>query len=319
MKHCFRIKSPMLESYFSSKKGSLLVNPYFSLFFVSLIWGFNFSIIKHGVMLIGPLAFSFLRFILSSIVMMVVLWLTEGNPFIEKKDIGYFLFLGGIGFGIYQPLWSYGLKLTLASHSALILSISPVVVILIAFFKKEEFINWYNFVGVGIGFLGVAFLIRQGGGGSSLSPIILGDILTLLAAVCWGLYSYYGKNMVMKYSPLKTSCWCILFGTLIMFPISYSEAKNLDLSQFTLTVHLSLGYGVFLAALVAYIIWMNGVKKLGASRTSSFQYVTQVFGVLGAWIFFKEPLGSKFFIGMIMISLGVWLTQRKPRQMEVIN
>ena len=264
-------------------------------------------------MIIGPLSFSFIRFVLSSLVMIVVLWLTEGTPFIEKKDMGYFLFLGALGFGIYQPLWSYGLRLTLASHSALLLSISPVVVIMIAFFKKEEYVEWYNFLGVGIGFSGVAFLIRQGAPGYSSSQMVLGDFITLLAAVSWGLYSYYGKYMLRKYSPLKTSCWSIIFGTLIMFPISYTEAKNLKLSDFTSTVNLSLGYGVFLAALLAYIIWMNGIKKIGASRTSSFQYITQIFGVLGARLFFQEPLGYKFLIGMLLITLGVWLTQRKPR------
>ncbi|MCX6090296.1 MAG: DMT family transporter [Candidatus Atribacteria bacterium] len=296
----------------SGKKEITLGNPFFMLFLVSLIWGFNFSIIKNGVMAIGPLPFSLLRFLFSSMVMFFVLWKTEGNPFIQKEDIGYFIFLGFVGFGIYQPLWTFGLRLSLVSHSALILSVSPVVVTLIAWVKKEEMISWSNFLGVVIGFLGVLLIVRQGSGGNSLSHNIWkGDAITFVAAVCWGLYSYFGKNMVKKYSPLKTSTWSILFGTLMMFPISIWDVRKLTLASFSRTVNFSIFYGVVLSSLVAHIIWMNGVKKLGSSRTSSFQYVTQLVGVFGAWLFFREPLGWGFLVGMILISFGLWLCQRK--------
>ncbi|NLJ48392.1 MAG: DMT family transporter [Candidatus Atribacteria bacterium] len=304
------------QSHSQKKFESIIQNPYFSLLLVSLIWGINFSIVKQGIMIIGPLSFSFIRFTVSSLIMIILLWRIEGNPFIKIKDIWYFILLGALGFGIYQPLWSYGLRLTLASHSAILLSISPIVVILITFLKKEEYIEWYNFLGIGIGFLGVTFLISQGKPSSSSPNILLGDILTLLAAICWGLYSYYGKHMLRKYSPLKTSCWSILLGTLIMLPISYFEINDLDFfSDMTLSVYLSMGYAIFLSAILAYIIWMNGIKKIGASRTSAFQYVTQIFGVIGAWLFFKEPIGYRFLVGMVLVSFGVWLSQRKPRPM----
>ncbi|MGI6749541.1 MAG: DMT family transporter [Atribacter sp.] len=304
---------PTSSSHPEEKSEPLVKNPYISLLMVSLIWGINFSIVKHGVMIIGPLSFSLIRFTVSSLIMIILLWRIEGNPFIKKKDIWYFIFLGALGFGIYQPLWSYGLRLTLASHSAILLSISPIVVVLIAYFKKEENVEWYNFLGIGIGFLGVTFLISQGKPSSFSPHILLGDILTLLAAICWGLYSYFGKHMLRKYSPLKTSCWSIIFGTFIMFPISYFEIIDLDLSDMTLPVYLSMGYAIFLSAILGYIIWMNGIKKIGASRTSAFQYVTQIFGVIGAWLFFKEPFGYRFLIGMVLVTFGVWLTQRKPR------
>ena len=304
---------PISPSYSQKKIESIIQNPYFSLLMVSLIWGINFSIVKHGVMIIGPLSFSFIRFTVSSLIMILILWRIEGNPFIKKKDIWYFIFLGALGFGVYQPLWSYGLRLTLASHSAILLSISPIIVVLIAFFKKEEYIEWYNFFGIGVGFVGVTFLISQGKTSLSSPNILLGDILTLLAAICWGLYSYFGKKMLRTYSPLKTSCWSIICGTFIMFPVSYVEINNLDFSDITLSVYLSMGYAIFLSALLAYIIWMNGIKKIGASRTSAFQYVTQIFGLIGARIFFKEPFGYRFLIGMVLVTFGVWLSQKRPR------
>lgn len=274
--------------------------------------------VKMGIMAIGPLAFSFLRFILSALLMFFVLYITEKNPWVEVKDLPYFLFLGLLGFGIYQPLWSYGLKLSLASHSALILSLSSVVVSLVAFLRKEELVGGINLLGVIVGFGGVMFLVSQGGSGDySSESVLYGDLLTLGAAISWGLYSYFGKNMVKKYSPLKTSTWSILWGLMFMFPICIGETLQIRAEDFSFSLLLSLSYSVVLSSLVAYIIWMQCVREIGATRTVSSQYITQVVGVIAAWMIFGEPLGWQVFLGMAFISLGLWLVNRKPQVEEL--
>ena len=273
--------------------------------------------VKMGIMAIGPLAFSFLRFILSALLMFFVLYITEKNPWVEVKDLPYFLFLGLLGFGIYQPLWSYGLKLSLASHSALILSLSPVVVSLVAFAERR--VGRRNkFIRVIVGFGGVMFLVSQGGSGDySSESVLYGDLLTLGAAISWGLYSYFGKNMVKKYSPLKTSTWSILWGLMFMFPICIGETLQIRAEDFSFSLLLSLSYSVVLSSLVAYIIWMQCVREIGATRTVSSQYITQVVGVIAAWMIFGEPLGWQVFLGMAFISLGLWLVNRKPQVEEL--
>jgi len=279
---------------------------------VSLIWGLNFSIMKVGVLTLGPLSFAFLRFALSGLLMFVVLFLVEKNPWISWRDFPYFLFLGVLGFGAYQPLWSYGLKLSLASHSALILSISPVVVSLITFLRKEEWIRGINLVGILVSFLGVVFLVRPQGGAHFSSSVIWGDLLTLIAAVCWGLYSYFGKKMVLRYSPLKSGTWSILLGLIVMFPVCFRDFFRIEAGNFSLTFIMVLLYGTVLSSLVSYLLWMRGIKEIGAARTSAYQYLTQVVGVIGAWIFFREPLHFQLFLGMLLVSGGLWLSQRRP-------
>ncbi|MCX7667810.1 MAG: DMT family transporter [Atribacterota bacterium] len=279
---------------------------------VSLIWGLNFSIMKVGVLTVGPLAFAFLRFALSGLLMFIVLLLVEKNPWVSWRDVPYFFFMGILGFGAYQPLWSYGLKLSLASHSALILSISPVVVSLITFFRKEEWVRGINFLGVLLSFLGVVFLVLPQGGFHFSSSIFLGDSLTFIGAVCWGLYSYFGKRVVSKYSPLKSGTWSILLGLVTMFPVCFRDFFRIERNDFQITLILVLLYGTVLSSLVSYLIWMRGLREIGAARTSSYQYLTQVVGVIGAWMVFREPLHWQLFLGMFLVSLGLWLSQRKP-------
>jgi len=278
---------------------------------VSLIWGLNFSVMRVGVLTLGPLAFAFLRFSLSGILMFVVLLVVEKDPWISWHDVPYFLFLGILGFGIYQPLWSYGLELSFASHSALILSVSPVVVALLTFLRKEEWMRGINLLGVFLSFLGVVFLVRPQSGVRFASSIVLGDLLTLVAAVCWGLYSYFGKKAVLRYSPLKSGTWSILLGLVVMFPICFRDFSRIEGKNFNAAFVMVLLYGTVLSSLVSYLIWMRGIKEIGAARTSAYQYLTQIVGVIGAWIFFREPLHWQLFLGMFLVSLGLWLSQQR--------
>lgn len=290
---------------------------YFLLSLVSLIWGLNFGIMRLGVLALGPLAFPFFRFLVSVPLFFFVLWRTEQSVWIAAKDVPLFLLMGAVGFGAYQPLWSYGLKLSLASHSALLLSLTPVIVALIVLARSEEGFRGVNFVGVLLGFLGVVFLAYPQGGGQGGHNVLLGDLLTLGAAFLWGLYCYLGKFLLAKYSPLKSSAWSILFGVLTMFPVCARDVFQISSRNLSPVLFLVFFYGTVLSSLVAYVLWMQGIQKIGASRTTAFQYLTQIFGVVGAWLIFRDPLSFRLFASMALVSLGLLLTQRRFPPEEV--
>jgi len=296
--------------------GKSLLRLYASLFLVSLIWGLNFGIMRLGVLALGPLAFPFLRFLLSTPLFFLVLWRTEGSVGIALQDVPLFFLLGTIGFGLYQPLWSFGLRLSLASHSALLLSLTPVIVAIMVLLRGEEGFRGMNFAGILLGFLGIVILAAFQGQEQGGQAVLLGDLLTLGAALLWGLYCYFGKLLLRKYSPLKSSAWSMLFGVLTMFPVCARDVFRVALCGHLTPVLLFVFlYGTVLSSLVAYMLWMRGIEQLGASRTTAFQYVTQIFGVVGAWLIFRDPLSLRLFVSMVLIGLGLLLTQwRAPLQ-----
>jgi len=298
--------------------GKSLPRLYVSLFLVSLIWGLNFGIMRLGVLALGPLAFPFLRFLLSTPLFFLVLWRTEGSVGIALQDVPLFFLLGAIGFGLYQPLWSFGLRLSLASHSALLLSLTPVIVAIVVLLRGEEGFRGVNFAGILLGFLGIVVLAAFQGKKQGGQTVLLGDLLTLGAALLWGLYCYFGKLLLQKYSPLKSSAWSMLFGVLAMFPVCARDVFRIPLrSHFTPVLLFVFLYGTVLSSLVAYVLWMRGIEQLGASRTTAFQYVTQIFGVIGAWLIFRDPLNLRLFVSMALIGLGLLLTQWRAPLQEV--
>lgn len=291
---------------------------YLSLSLVSLIWGLNFPIMRLGVLALGPLVFPFFRFLFSVPLFFLVLWVQEKSVKIALRDVPLFLFLGFIGFGLYQPLWSFGLKLSLASHSALLLSLSPVIVATIVFLRKEEGFRGVNLLGVLFGFLGVVLLAYPRDGTSSIGrSMLLGDLATLGAAFLWGLYCYLGKFILSRYSPLKSSTWSMFFGVTTMFPLCFRDVLQVPSRNFSPVLFFVFLYGTFLSSLVAYVFWMQGIQRIGASRTTAFQYLIQIFGVLGARLLFHDPLDLRLFGSMAFVSLGLLLAQWRLRVEEV--
>ncbi|MGQ9474145.1 MAG: EamA family transporter, partial [Candidatus Caldatribacteriaceae bacterium] len=112
--------------------------------------------------------------------------------------------------------------------------------------------------------------------------------------------------------PLKSGTWSILLGLLVMFPICFPDFLKIEKRIFTLSLVMILFYGTVLSSLLSYFIWMRSIREIGSARTSAYQYLTQIVGVFGAWIFLQEPLHSSLFWGMFLVSLGLFLSQRRP-------
>src|ERR671914_629686 len=97
---------------------------------VCLIWGLNFSITKLALAQIPPLPFTAIRFVVSSLLLWLVLRMTEGPLRVPGPALRLLILLGLLGNTCYQLAFTVGLNHTTATNSALILSTVPTVVAL---------------------------------------------------------------------------------------------------------------------------------------------------------------------------------------------
>src|SRR4029434_10362533 len=102
-------------------------------------------------------------------------------------DTRRLLFLGGLGFGLYQILWTTGLQSIPAGDSALIIASTPVLVAVLAVIAGSDTLTPMKFAGATLSFLGVVVVIGAGVG-ISMSGSGVGSLLTLAAAACWASY-----------------------------------------------------------------------------------------------------------------------------------
>ena len=274
-----------------------------------VFWAANFIVVKGAVGVVPPIAFTFLRYLLASVTLLVLLRWREGAIRLPHGDVLRLAVLGSVGFGCYQVIWPVALQTIPAGDSALLIATTPVITALLAVAIGADVANPVKLIGALISFVGVALVIAAGQG-VNLGVSLVGDLMTLGAAVCWALYTVYGAGILLRHSPLVATTWAIVAGTLFMAPFGIAQLATADLSAFGPGVLLAIVYAGTMAAGVSNVVVFHGLKLLGPTRVTAFQFLVPPLAVVLAAVFLGEAIRPVQVVGGVIILAGVALLRR---------
>src|SRR5699024_1328753 len=185
--------------------------------------------------------------------------LFKGNRFSlhQKGDIWRILILGWIGITIYHVGVTFGQQTVSAGTARMIIGSAPIFTTLIAVFIMKEKMEWFGWLGLAIGFLGM-FLVTLGtaGSGFSIGP---GALLLLISAMATSVFFVFQKPLFTKYKPIELTAYFTWAGTLPMLVFLPGLFDNM--AQATITANVSAIYvGVFPAA-IAYVTWAMALSQ----------------------------------------------------------
>ena len=275
---------------------------------VMVLWAFNFIVVKTAVAVLPQVGFTFLRFAIASTTLLLLLRWREGSIGLPRRDLVAICGLGALGFGIYQILWTTGLTLMPAGDSALIIASTPVLVAILAVIAGSDVLTRAKLVGGVVSFLGVALVIASGAG-LSLGESLAGEAITLLAALCWSVYLAFGAPFLGRHTPLRATTWATVAGTIVLAPVAIIQLASAGLTEVPVDAVGAVLYSGFLAAGVSNVIVQNGVKVIGPTRTSAFQFLVPALAVVFAFLFLAEPIRPGQVLGGLVIVLGVLITR----------
>jgi drug/metabolite transporter (DMT)-like permease len=278
-----------------------------------VVWAANFIVVKDAITTLPPVAFTFLRYGLASVALLGILRWSEGAIRLPRPDTLRILIMGGLGFGLYQILWTTGLQSIPAGDSALIIASTPVLVAVLAVVSGADTFTPMKFAGAILSFLGVVVVIAAGVG-ISLSGSAAGSALTLAAATCWASYTVLAAPVLRRHSPLVLTTWATIGGTLVLVPVGIAQllapgALDQVWAGRLVPVVLAIAYSGVLAAAIANIIVFNGVRLLGPTRVITLQSFVPAMAVVLAFVFLGEPIRPAQVVGGAIIVLGVALTR----------
>lgn len=276
---------------------------------VMVFWAGNFIVVKGAVGIVPPIAFTFLRYCLAAVTLLALLRWREGAIALPRGDIVRLAVLGSVGFGCYQLIWPVALQTIPAGDSALLIATTPVMTALLAAVVGADSANSAKLLGALISFVGVALVIAAGQG-VDLGVSLGGDLLTLVAALCWAVYTVFGANLLRRHSPLVATTWAIVFGTLFMAPVGIAQLATMDRSLIGPPVILAVVYAGTLAAGIANVVVFHGLKLLGPTRVTAFQFLVPALAVVLAAIFLGEAVRPVQVVGGAIILAGVALLRR---------
>ncbi len=281
------------------------------LLFVAIIWGINFSVVKFALADFSPLSFTITRFFLSALFLFCVMAATGERPAVPREDRLPFIRLGLVGITLYNIFFMYGLKYTSASHSALLISMSPLFAALIQALIGRERPSLPTVAGLGLAASGVYLVIGTHGPGISSPAGMTGDLLTICASFCWALYTIMAKPLVERHAPVKVTAYSMLAGSVLLLPLGAGELTRQAWASVAAGSWAALAFAAILSGGVGFSLWYQGVKRIGVTRTIAYHYLVPFVAVVFATLFLGEGITPLQAAGGGAILGGVAVVQRR--------
>ena len=284
-----------------------------------VMWGLSFvftSVLQEAGM--KPVEVYVDRFVIAYF---LVLFIKPTKLFSNNWRDEFLLAVCGMLSGsVYFLAENYALLYTTSYNVSLLTSTSPLLTtLLIMLLYKSDRPGYGMIIGSIVAFLGVVCVIFNSGfsAGESkpLGPV--GDILSLAAALSWSFYSLLLKKLNANYDTWFITRKTFFYGVLTALPFIIVNPPTFSVIEVVqhwnlLTNLLFLGLG---ASLIAFVLWAETVKKMGALKANNYMYLQPVVTLIAALILLGEKVTLIGIIGCILILGGLWLgdylTQRK--------
>lgn len=276
---------------------------------MTFIWGFNFIVVKTALSELEPMTFLALRFSTATLFFLIVVRLIQGRFLIPRKEWGKIALIGLVGTAIYQPFFIYGLALTKASNTSLILATTPAFIVVINRVLYKERFARRGLFGILLSFMGITLIVLSGGDLRLESSALLGDLLVLVGTSCWALYSVLAAPLLKSYSSLEFSALSTGMGTLPLLVLTIPSLLSQNWGAVSLNSGLGVLYSAGLAIVVAYFIWNLGIQRIGGARTAIYSNLTPVIATILSVIFLNETLTALKVGGAVVIFLGLYLAR----------
>lgn len=278
------------------------------------IWGGVYVVSKVVLEVIPPFTLLMLRFGIALLVLGA--FVVARKEYIPKKEYPLLMAIAFVGVTISIAAQFLGTKLSTAHMGALITSASPAFIAIFAVWLLKERIYWQQTAGILLATLGVLIVIGVPSEADTATSMI-GNIILLVAALSWGLYTVLSKKATQRYSSLAVTTYAAWFGLIFSSPLLFWELSVTDVSwAWSWQTWLGVLYIGIISTAGAFYLWNKGFEMMHAGSGAGFFFVQPIVGAFLGWLLLGEHLGVGFFIGACFIFLGVMLSNLKQAKQK---
>ncbi|AGX43014.1 DMT family transporter [Clostridium saccharobutylicum] len=275
-----------------------------------LIWGTTFISTKVLLKDFTPIEILVFRFAIGYITLLFIY--PHHVKKVELKQELYFVIAGLSGVTLYFLLENISLIYTLATNVGVIISIAPFFTAIFAhLFLDNEKLTLRFFIGLMVAIIGILLIEFNGKFVLKLNPF--GDILAILAAILWAVYSVIMKKISsFQYNTIISTRKVFFYGLIFMIPAIFIFDFKFQLYRFTSALNLMnilyLGFG---ASALCFVTWNWSVKVLGVVKTSVYIYMVPVITAGSSVVILHENITAISIIGIALTLTGLFISDGK--------
>ncbi len=275
------------------------------------IYGINHTIAK-GVMplYIKPFGFIFLRVVGATALFWGISFFGPKQR-IAKKDWGRLVLAALLGMSINMLSFFKGLELSTPINSAVLITISPIIVVVLSAFILKEKVTRQKTLGIAFGFIGALTLVLFGAELRQDAPNIpFGNVLFIVNAAAYASYLIVAKRLLQKYHPFTLMKWLFTIALVINLPITLPEFLEIQWDTMPSWVYGSIVFVVVCTTFMTYLFNIFAMTQLKASTVGAFIYLQPLFGIGFALLSGKDSLGLVQVLATVLVLVGVYLASR---------
>ena len=274
------------------------------------VWGVSFPVLKGLMTVMSPLTLMVARGLVSCLVLAIALRRTGGWRAPTAEDVPALLAAGLIGFTVNQMFYSWGLHLTTASHSGLIFTITPLFVSGMSQALGHVRLGRLDMLGLALGVMGAGLIIGWPASGAAGGASVLGDLLTVGAAITWGVWTILAAPILQRRGTLAGTFWITLTGTLGLVPFALPGLLGQDW-RLPWWAFVGVIYAGAAGGALGSLLWYAAVRRLGAARTAIYANMESFFAVLAAALLLGKRVAVTSLVGGAAVVAGVLFTRRR--------
>lgn len=285
---------------------------FFFAFSASIIYGVSFTIAKDVMpKYILPFGFILLRVTGATILFWMISFFIPKEK-IALKDYKKLFFAAFFGVALNMLTFFKGLSLTTPINGSVIMTTSPVLVMLFSFVFLKDQVTLKKILGILLGMTGAVILIKYGAKSQTNAPNIpWGNILVFINAASYAMYLIVVKPVLQKYHPFHAIKWIYLMGLFMVLPFGITQVLQAPWVEIPQVGLLKIGFIVVFTTFITYLFNLLALRNLKPTTLSVFIYLQPLFASIFAIMMGSDYLDYIKVVSTILIFTGVYLVSHR--------
>ena len=273
---------------------------------MSLLWGGTFLATRVASQFVTPFQGAFLRFVIAAFGLVIVFIFSKQRfPKWNLKSFLLTILMSFSGIIAYNYFFFNALSLLPASRASLLVSINPIIILLLSAVFYGEKLTMVKIFGMLLSLFGAVIVISRGDISHIFDSFGRGEIFAIGCPIAWAIYSMLNKELMSSQTALFTTMMSSVIGVICLLPLAQND--GLYFSNLPKNAWYCLSYLGLAGTVLGFVWYAEGIEKVGIVKTSIFNNLVPVFGVLLSVLILKEEITFSVFLGGIFVLMGIAL------------
>lgn len=290
--------------------GSQVSHLWLPLMFV-VLYGSGFVGAKYGLPYCPPLTFLVLRFTISAALIAVLAMLVRAQWPGSLQEAFHIAIAGSLTVGMFSAGVFVAISVGLSpAISALIIALQPILVAVFARRVLGEHLSWQQWVGLGMGLIGVAFVVWHKIDFSTFQIFGVGMSIIGLLGVTMG--NIYQKRFCSNMSVFPGGAIQSATSAILLLPLAviFERMEVIWHPEFIMALtYMSVGVSIGALSLL-YIM----IRRGDVSKVASVFYLVPVTAAIASYLLYGETFDLQVIIGVSVVAIGVYFVNSSPKE-----